>query len=103
MARGARARPVQAAEDVFLKLKGVGVDTVLNTGLDRETAELLVRGLGWDALGLGGLVTGGDVTGGLEGHPHSVILESVEGVPGWLADVGALAPTRTGWPTTTLR
>ena len=139
------AQAIPGAEDVFGLLRRAQVETVLTTGLDRETAQLLFRALGWESLGLCGLVTGDDVSRGrpapdliysamslagvedsrsvavvgdtafdldaagvakvgwsvgvlsgahsrsqLEDHPHSVILESIKTLPGWLREVGAL-------------
>lgn len=141
----ARARAISGVEDVFRFLRGEGVEVVLTTGLDRETARILVSGLAWEPLGLGGLVTGDEVSRGrpapdlihaamslagiddagsvvvvgdtvsdleaaaaaevgwsvgvlsgahsrsqLGAHPHSVILESVQSLPRWLKEIGAL-------------
>ena len=133
------ARSVPGAEAVFDSLRRAGVRVALTTGLDRDTAKLLVRVLGWENMRLLGPVTGDDVSrsrpapdlihaamrlagvtdpkavavvgdttsdldaaatagvgwiigvlGGahtrdqLEAHPHSVVLESVSGLPEWL-------------------
>jgi len=58
------AKPVPGAGDAVAELIGLGVSVALTTGLDRETATGLVRGLGWDSVGLLGVVTGDDVTRG---------------------------------------
>ena len=102
----ARARAVPGAEGVFLQLKQLHVETVLNTGLDRETAELIVHSLGWDALGLGGLVTGDDV---VRGRPAPDLIEaamrlrtvedpaSVIAVGDTTSDLDAAAAAGVGW------
>ncbi|NJD19096.1 MAG: HAD family hydrolase, partial [Gemmatimonadetes bacterium] len=59
-----RVRPVPGAEEVLRHLLRAGVAVVLATGLDRETTRLLLESLGWDALGLSGVVTGDDVRSG---------------------------------------
>ena len=139
------AREISGVRAVFEFMKAAGIQVVLTTGLDRDTAALLFRTLGWDSLGLEGVVSGDDVrrgrpapdliraamglsrvsdpdsvlavgdtvadleaaaaagagwnvavlTGGhsrprLEAHPHSVILESVRDLPGWLSLTGAV-------------
>ncbi|HSG09472.1 MAG TPA: HAD family hydrolase [Longimicrobiales bacterium] len=139
------AEAIPGADRVFEALHRGRVAVVLNTGLDRDTAELLVDSVGWSALGLRGLVTGDDVERGrpapdlihaamrlagienpgevvaigdttadldaaaaahvgwsvgvltgaharirLESHPHSVILNTVDELPEWLAEVGAI-------------
>ena len=58
------ARPVPGARVTLEALERGGVSVVLTTGLDRETAERIVRGLGWGSLDFGGLVTGDDVPRG---------------------------------------
>jgi len=140
-----RTRAVPGAEAVLRGLRQAGIEVVLTTGLDRETARLLLQALGWDGLGLTGLVTSDDVQRGrpapdlifaamklagvsdaesvvvvgdttsdleaaaaagvvwsvgvlsgahsraqLEGRPHAMILESVEDLPLWLEQTGAL-------------
>jgi phosphoglycolate phosphatase len=59
-----RARAIPGAEEVLRTLRQRQVEVVLNTGLDRETASLLVRSLGWESLPLSGVVTGDDVSRG---------------------------------------
>lgn len=138
-----RARAAEGAEQAFAALRAVGVEVVLTTGLDRATAELLIHALGWDRVGIAGVVTGDDVARGrpapdlihaamrlagvsevegvmtvgdttsdlaaaaaagvgwsigvlggahprslLEAHPHSVILDGVAALPGWLVATG---------------
>jgi phosphonatase-like hydrolase len=138
------ARPIPGAATAIADLRQLGLHVVLTTGLDRDTASRIVRGLRWESLGLAGLVTGDDVLRGrpapdlihaamemvsvddpgsvvvvgdtisdlqaaasaevgwavgvltgahteeqLEAVPHSVILESVALVPGWLKKAGA--------------
>ena len=46
-----QARAIPEAEAVFEFLKDAGVQIVLTTGLDRDSADLLFQSLGWDALG----------------------------------------------------
>ena len=139
------AEPIPGAESALAELRDSGVAVVLNTGLDRETTRRLLRSLGWDALGLDGVVTGDDVQAGrpapdllraamrlvgegdpravvsvgdtvsdleaahaagvglsvgvltgahgrerLAACPHSVILDSVADLPGWLRSLGAM-------------
>jgi phosphonatase-like hydrolase len=139
------AQEVPGVRTVFQLMKAAGIQLVLTTGLDHDTAALLSQALGWDGLGLEGVVSGDDVhrgrpapdliraamrlakvsdpssvlvvgdtaadleaaaaaragwnvgvlTGGhprsrLEAHPHSVILESVRDLPGWLALTGVV-------------
>jgi phosphonatase-like hydrolase len=141
----ASAQEIPGARAVFELMAAAGIRVVLTTGLDRDTAALLSRTLGWDGIGLRGVVSGDDVrrgrpapdliraamrlagvtdpdsvlvvgdtaadleaaaaagtrwnvgvlTGGhprsrLEAHPHSVILESVRDLPGWLALTGVV-------------
>lgn len=137
------SRPVRGARAVLQGLEASGVRVVLTTGLDRETAHQIIRGLGWDRPPLGRVITGDDVSKGrpapdlihsamalvgekdpgavmavgdtvsdleaaaradagwvvgvltgahsraqLEGQPHSVILQSIAELPGWLAENG---------------
>jgi phosphonatase-like hydrolase len=58
------AQAIHGVEDVFRFLQRAEVKVVLATGLDRETAEILFNSLGWESLGLSGLVTGDDVDRG---------------------------------------
>ena len=55
------AQSIPGVEDVFRFLQRSGVRVVLATGLDRVTAEILFHRLGWESLGLSGLITGDDV------------------------------------------
>ena len=59
-----RARAIPGAEEVLRFLRQSRVEVVLSTGLDRQTASLLLSGLGWESLGLSGVVTGDDVSRG---------------------------------------
>ena len=138
------SKPVPDARGVLEHLSCLGAQVVLTTGLDRDTADRILRGLGWESLGLAGVLTGDDVELGrpapdlihaamalageeewgsvivvgdtisdleaasraeagwsvgvlsgahtraqLENCPHSVILDSVVQLPGWLIEVGA--------------
>ena len=138
------SRPVSGARAVMEDLKRLGAHVVLTTGLDRDTANRILRNLSWESLGLSGVVTGDDVERGrpapdlihaamalvgedesasvlvvgdtisdleaaaraeagwsvgvlsgahnrsqLQSCPHSVILESVAELPGWLKQSGA--------------
>lgn len=79
--RGASAVP--GAASVLGWLREMGVATVLTTGLDRETGGRIVRGLGWDAVGLAGILTGEDVS---QGRPapeliHAAMRRVGEGDP----------------------
>ncbi|MEM6801531.1 MAG: phosphonatase-like hydrolase [Bacteroidota bacterium] len=40
-------KPIEGVEDVFLSLRQKGIQIALNTGYDRNTAEKLMRKLGW--------------------------------------------------------
>ncbi len=54
--------PVEGAEDVFRYLKNAGIFCVLNTGYDSNTANGLLKKLGWDRSDLiNGVVTASDV------------------------------------------
>jgi phosphonatase-like hydrolase len=143
------AREIPGVRAVFEFIQAAGIPLVLTTGLDHDTAVVLFQSLGWDTLGLEGMVSGDDVrrgrpapdliraamrlakvsdpdsvlvvgdtaadleaaavagagwnvgvlTGGqprsrLEAHPHSVILESVRDLPGWLALTGVVSESR---------
>ncbi|MFH1765118.1 MAG: HAD family hydrolase [Gemmatimonadota bacterium] len=61
---GSKPTPVAGATEVLEWLRKAGVKVVLTTGLDRETANQIVRGLGWESLRLSGLVAGDDVQHG---------------------------------------
>lgn len=58
------ARAIPESEGVFRFLIKAGVQVVVATGLDQTSASLLFQGLGWDTLGLTGLVCGDDVVRG---------------------------------------
>lgn len=80
------ARPVQGAESVFEFLQRSGVQVALNTGLDRETADLLLRALGWDRIGILGPVTGDDVR---RGRPEPDLIQAAMALAG-VDDPGAV-------------
>lgn len=62
------ARPMPGAEAVFEKLNKRGIKVVLNTGYNRETADSLLRQLGWTHSPLIALtVTASEV---VHGRPH---------------------------------
>lgn len=100
-----RARAVPGAQEVLLQLKNAGVHVVLNTGLDGETARLLVEGLAWQHLGLG-LVSGDDVR---RGRPAPDLIEAamrltgvddagaVVSVGDTTSDLDAAAAAQVGW------
>jgi phosphonatase-like hydrolase len=71
---------------VFRFLQGAGIRVVLSTGLDRETACLLLRSLGWDSLGLDGLVSGDDVG---RGRPAPDLIHAAMRLAG-VTDPGAV-------------
>ncbi len=101
---GARAAP--GAREAFAALATRGVPVVLATGLDRGTAELLVHALGWDGIGLQGVVTGDEVA---RGRPAPDLIRAameragVEDPAGVLvvgdttADLDAAAAADVGW------
>lgn len=139
------AKPVPGSEEVFGFLRRVGARVVLTTGLDHQTAQALIQGLGWEEVELTGVISGDDVKKGrpapdlihaamelakvedpgavlavgdttadleaaaragvgwsvgvltgahsrarLEPYPHSVILESVADLPGWLSKAAGI-------------
>ena len=105
-AYGERARAVAGAEDTFRYLQGIGVPTVLITGLDRKTTDLLVEGLGWGSLGLRGVITGDDVA---RGRPAPDLIEAAMRLAGvadprcvlavgdTASDLKAASAARVGW------
>ena len=60
------AKPIPGSEEVFEFLRRVGAKVVLTTGLDRQTAQALIQGLGWEEVGLTGVISGDDV---IKGRP----------------------------------
>ncbi len=55
-------KPQIGAIDLFIELRTLGIKVVLNTGYNRETAELLLAKLGWQiGSQIDGLVTASDV------------------------------------------
>jgi phosphonatase-like hydrolase len=102
----ARARPIPGAEDAVRTLRRAGVKVVLSTGLDRDTAAVLLTGLGWDALEHSGVVTGDDVERGRPAPDliHAAMrLTGVESTKSVLvvgdttADLEAAAAADAGW------
>lgn len=67
------SRPVDGAQAAIEALLAAGIDVVLATGLDRETADLILRGVGWTALGVRGVLTGDDVA---RGRPAPDLIEA---------------------------
>jgi len=82
-----RAQAIPGVEAVFRLLQRAEVKVVLTTGLDRDTAELLFNGLGWETLGLSGMVTGDDVN---RGRPAPDLIHSAMALAG-VADAGSVA------------
>lgn len=58
------AHAVPGAEAAIRLLMERGVAVVLTTGLDRDTTELLMKGLGWEVLPIAAVITGDDVQRG---------------------------------------
>lgn len=58
------AHAVPGAEAAIRLLIERGVAVVLTTGLDRDTADLLMKGLAWESLPIAGVITGDDVQRG---------------------------------------
>lgn len=97
---------VPGAEYAIRALADRGVAVVLTTGLDRDTTELLVDGLGWDSLPVAGVITGDDVR---RGRPAPDLIHAamhLAGVrdPGTVtavgdsaADLEAAAAAGVGW------
>ncbi|GMR12860.1 MAG: phosphonatase-like hydrolase [Gemmatimonadota bacterium] len=107
LARYERAsRPVAGAHTALEYLKRHGAHVVLTTGLDRDTANQILRGLDWESLGLCGVVTGDDVERGrpapdlihaamaLTGEDESA---SVLVVGDTISDLEAAARAEAGW------
>jgi phosphonatase-like hydrolase len=102
----AGARAIPGAEEVMCSLRRAEIEVVLTTGLDRETAQLLVKGLDWDSLGLRGVVTGDDVCRGRPAPDliHSAMAmanvedaRSVVAVGDTSSDLEAGAAAKVGW------
>ncbi len=67
------AKPMPGATTVFEKLKARGIGVVLNTGYNRQTADNLLRQLGWlDAPFIDLTVTASEVT---HGRPHPEMIQ----------------------------
>jgi phosphonatase-like hydrolase len=58
------ARAVPGAHDVFVWLRSRGIRVALNTGFDRDTAQLLLAALGWEAGIVDAVVCGDEVSQG---------------------------------------
>lgn len=82
----AGAKAIPGAGRVFEELQRAHVDVVLNTGLDRDTAQLLVESVRWKGLGLRGLVTGDDVE---HGRPAPDLIRAAMRLAG-IEDAGAV-------------
>ncbi|MBT8395812.1 MAG: HAD hydrolase-like protein [Gemmatimonadetes bacterium] len=100
------AKPIPGSKEVFGFLKRVGTEVVLTTGLDHQTTQALIQGLGWEDVELTGVISGDDV---LKGRPapdliHAAMeLAKVED-PGAVlvvgdttADLEAAAQAGVGW------
>lgn len=100
------ARPIPGAATAIMDLGQLGLHVVLTTGLDRDTASRIVRGLGWESLGLAGVVTGDDVR---RGRPAPDLIHaamelvsvddagSVVVVGDTISDLQAAARAEVGW------
>ena len=58
------AEPIPGAQEVFEFLGREGISVVLTTGLDRQTAQALIQGLGWEDIDITGVISGDDVRKG---------------------------------------
>ena len=58
------ARAIPGAADVFAWLRGRGIRVALNTGFDRDTAQMLLAALGWAAHTVDAIVCGDEVSQG---------------------------------------
>ena len=102
----AGAEAIPGAEALFTELQRLKVGVVLNTGLDRGTARLMVESVGWDRLGLRGIVTGDDVA---RGRPAPDLIREAMSVGGvddartvvsvgdTTSDLDAAAAAGVGW------
>lgn len=102
--REATAMP--GARDAIEALDAAGVEVVLATGLDREIAERILRGLGWASLELSGVLTGDDVA---RGRPHPDLILAAMTLVGvtdpaevlvagdTVSDLDAAAAAEVGW------
>jgi phosphonatase-like hydrolase len=100
------ARPIPGAASAIADLRQLGLHVVLTTGLDRDTVGRIVHGLGWESLGLAGIVTGDDV---LRGRPAPDLIHaamelvslddpgSVVVVGDTISDLQAAACAGAGW------
>ena len=101
----AQVQPIPGAEEVLRDLLD-HVEVVLITGLDQETADLVLQGLGWDSLRLTGLVTGDGVTRGRPAPDLILAAMEVAGVEDarsvavigdTVSDLEAAAAAGAGW------
>ena len=61
---GETAQSVPGAADVFVWLRSRGIRVALNTGFERDTTEMLLAALGWDARTVDAIVCGDEVSQG---------------------------------------
>jgi len=100
------ARQVPGADSAIAEFKHLGLHVVLTTGLDRDIASGLVRGLGWESVGLSGIVTSEDI---IRGRPAPDLIHaamalvsednaaSVLVVGDTISDLEAAACAGVGW------
>jgi phosphonatase-like hydrolase len=101
-----RVREIPGAADVFRSLRARGVRVALNTGFDRETAQMLLGALGWNDGAVDAVVCGDDVVRGrpapdmifrcmeLTGVAH---VESVANVGDTVLDLQAGRNAKVAW------
>jgi phosphonatase-like hydrolase len=99
-------REIPGAADVFRRLRARGVRVALNTGFDRETAQMLLGALGWNDGAVDAVVCGDDVVRGrpapdmifrcmeLTGVAH---VESVANVGDTVLDLQAGRNAKVAW------
>ncbi len=100
------SRAVPGARSTLEELQARGTRIILTTGLDRETATAIVRGLGWESLRIDGVLTGDDVARGRpapdlihasmarvgEADPSAVLAAGDK-----VSDLRAAASAKAGW------
>ena len=100
------SRPVPGARAVLEHLSRLGVHVVLTTGLDRDTANRILRGLSWESLDLSGVLTGEDVERGRPApdliHAAMALVSEDEStsvlvVGDTISDLEAAARAEVGW------
>lgn len=100
------ATEVPGAGATIEELGRLGMPVVLTTGLDRDTAERLLRGLAWPSANLLGLITGDDVARGRPApdliHAAMELADESEGaavlaVGDTVSDLEAAAAAGVGW------